>query len=222
MQSTFSGIPASAFQFYADLETANTKEFWTAHLSVYEQAIRAPMTAMLAELSAEFGPGKIFRPNRDLRFGADKRPYKEHQGLLVRTGDATGFYAQISADGLLVGAGWYAGTTDQVARYRAAVSGLPGTELAETLDGLAAAGYDVAGERLKSRPRGVRPDHPRLELLRHRSLYVSRSFPTDCPWLAGGEAVAEVRRMWRETTDLVDWLDAYVTGGPVAAAATGT
>lgn len=221
MPNRFSGIPASAFHFYNELEADNSKAFWAAHLTTFEEAIRGPMGALLAELSEEFGPGKLFRPNRDLRFGADKRPYKEHQGLFVRSGDANGFYAQISADGFLVGAGWYSGTSDQIARYRAAVGGPAGAELADALAELTTAGYEIAGDQLKSRPRGVPLDHPRLDLLRRRSLYVARSFPADTPWLATPQTLTEVRRMWRETSTLVDWLDAYVTGGPVAAAAAG-
>ena len=38
------------------------------------------MEALLAELAAEFGEGKIFRPYRDVRFSADKSPYKTAMG----------------------------------------------------------------------------------------------------------------------------------------------
>ncbi len=35
-----------------------------------------PMTELLAELTPEFGASKLFRPYRDVRFSADKTPYK--------------------------------------------------------------------------------------------------------------------------------------------------
>ncbi|MGV1004277.1 MAG: DUF2461 domain-containing protein [Candidatus Nanopelagicales bacterium] len=215
MNSSFTGIPRAAFDFYAELEDDNSKAFWSAHLDTYENQVRGPMSALLAELAGEFGPGGLFRPNRDLRFGTDKRPYKEHQGAFIKTGDANGFYAQFSADGLLIGGGWYSGTSDQVARYRAAVAGPAGEDLAGIAEQLLAQGWQLEGDRLKTRPRGVPADHPRLGLLRHRTLYASLTIPSSTAWLAEPEAADVTRKRWREVSGLIDWLDAYVTGGPV-------
>lgn len=213
----FTGIPAAAFEFYAGLETDNSKPFWAAHLPTYTEQVRAPLSALLTELSGEFGPGKLFRPNRDMRFSLDKRPYKEHQGLFIKTGDSNGFYAQVSADGLLIGGGWYAGSSDQIARYRHAAGGVAGEELTAIVEQLHSQGYAIEGELLKSRPRGVPADHPRLELLRHRTLYASRAVPAETAWLGEPRAADEIRHSWRDLSALIDWLDAYVTGGPVAA-----
>ena len=65
---SFTGFPVAALDFYDDLEVDNTKSFWAAHKHVYLEAVRAPMTALVAELEAEFGPAKVFRPYRDVRF----------------------------------------------------------------------------------------------------------------------------------------------------------
>src|SRR5690606_22516672 len=73
------------------------------------------------------------------------------------------------------------------------------------LDDLSAAGMEIAGDRLKTRPRGTPPDHPRLELLRHRSLYAHEGWPAD-PWMADPDAVVtRVRESWRRLRPLVDW-----------------
>ena len=66
--TAFAGIPIAALDFYEDLEADNSKAFWTAHKHVYDEAVRGPMDALLAELSAEFGTPKVFRPYRDVRF----------------------------------------------------------------------------------------------------------------------------------------------------------
>src|SRR4051794_36356830 len=79
----FSGFAADAFAFYAGLEDDISKAYWTAHKKAYDEHVRDPMRALVAELQPEFGPGKLFRPNRDVRFSADKAPYKTHQGALV-------------------------------------------------------------------------------------------------------------------------------------------
>jgi hypothetical protein len=80
--------------------------------------ILRPMTELTEELAAEFGEPKIFRPYRDVRFSADKTPYKTHIGAVV---GGTG-YLQLSAEGLAAGAGMWQMSPEQLARYRAAVA----------------------------------------------------------------------------------------------------
>lgn len=72
--STFQGIPTAAFRFYEELEENNNREWWLEHKSAYDAGVREPLTALLAELEPEFGPAKVFRPNRDVRFSQDKSP----------------------------------------------------------------------------------------------------------------------------------------------------
>ena len=76
----FRGWPAEALEFYEGLEADNSKAYWTAHKDVYETVVLSPMKAIAAELAPEFGDGKVFRPNRDVRFSTDKSPYKTHIG----------------------------------------------------------------------------------------------------------------------------------------------
>lgn len=207
---TFAGFPAEAPAFYADLEEHNTKEWWSEHHGVYERAVREPMLALLEALSAEFGPGKVFRPHRDVRFSRDKSPYKTSQGGFVQVATGTGYYLHLSADGLMVGAGCHTSTPAQVERFRAAVvAPASGTGLEEIVEALSAAGYAIKGERLKTVPRGYDKDHPRAELLRYRSLTAGRTFGTP-PWLATPEALEHVRASWSELRPLVEWLTEHL------------
>jgi uncharacterized protein (TIGR02453 family) len=201
----FTGFPDEAVELYEGLAADNSRTFWDTHRATYDAAVRGPMVALLAELEEEFGPGHVFRPHRDVRFSKDKRPFKEHQGGYVEIGDGIGFYVQISAEGLLASAGWWRPQGQQIARFREAVAGPPGAELDRSLRTLQAAGLTLGGDRLKTRPRGIDPDHPRLELLRHRSLTVGRTW-TPQPWLATTEAAARVRSTWREVAPVAHWL----------------
>ena len=153
--STFEGFPAAAFRFYADLEENNNREWWLENKRTYDDDVRAPLTALLSELEPEFGPAKIFRPNRDIRFSQDKSPYKTAQGAFAARQEGVGFYVQLSADGLLIGGGYHSHTPAQLARYRAAVDApASGEQLQEIVDAVAAAGFSVEGEKLKTVPRG--------------------------------------------------------------------
>ena len=93
----FDGIPIAALDFYEDLESDNTKAFWTAHKNVYDGSVRAPLEALAAELAPEFGQPKFFRPYRDMRFSKDKTPFKTAQGVWF--GESSS-YMQVSAEGL--------------------------------------------------------------------------------------------------------------------------
>ena len=72
----FKGWPVEALEFYEGLEADNSKVYWTEHKDTYTTAVHGPMAALLSDLADEFGEGRIFRPYRDVRFSADKSPYK--------------------------------------------------------------------------------------------------------------------------------------------------
>jgi uncharacterized protein (TIGR02453 family) len=190
----FTGFPAAALDFYDDLELDNTKSFWTEHKHVYEESVRAPMAALLGELEEEFGPAKIFRPYRDVRFARDKTPYKTHQGAFVSVAPSTGWYVEVAA------------SPERLARVRTAIDeDRRGRQLEKLLAQLTRAGWTVGGDRLKTSPRGYDVDHPRIDLLRHRSLTVTKSYGFE-PIIHKPELAAEIRKDWQATKPLMTWL----------------
>nr|WP_246214327.1 DUF2461 domain-containing protein [Modestobacter muralis] len=194
--------------FYEGLEADNSKTFWTEHRSDYETYVRAPVQALTEDLTAEFGTPKLFRPYRDVRFSHDKTPYKTHQGaVLHRDGVGAGsLYVQVSADGLLVSGGCWRLQPDQVERYRRAVADdVQGARLEQEVQRLRAAGFSIDGEQLVRAPRGHAVDHPRIGLLRHKSLHASQSW-TPADWMQDRVALDRVRDAWRQFTDLNRWL----------------
>jgi uncharacterized protein (TIGR02453 family) len=116
----FRGWPVEAVEFYEGLQADNSKPYWQDHRDVYEHDVRAPMEQLLAELADEFGPGKLFRPYRDVRFSADKAPYKTNCAATLGRGMAQS-YISFSADGLSAGGGLYMPDPATLQRYRTAV-----------------------------------------------------------------------------------------------------
>ena len=147
---TFTGFPAAGFAFYEQLAAHNTKAWWSQHRSTYDECIKAPMDALLAELEGEFGEGKVYRPYRDTRFSKDKAPLKDHQGAVVMIEDATGYYVQVSATGLMVGGGLYAPAPSQLARLRAAVASAAGVTLESALARLRRGHWEIDGAPRRS------------------------------------------------------------------------
>lgn len=205
----FSGIPDAAFDFYAELEQNNNRDWWLEHKSTYESAVKEPLTGLLAALEPEFGAAKLFRPNRDIRFSLDKSPYKTAQGAVATVAEGMGFYIQLDADGLLIGGGYHTHTPAQLARFRSAVDApSSGKVLQQIVAQVEAQGFTVEGETLKTVPRGFARDHPRAELLKHKSLaaglHVGRP-----GWLSTPDAAAEVARRWEQLRPLVEWVGRY-------------
>jgi uncharacterized protein (TIGR02453 family) len=204
--SQFTGFPTEALIFFEGLEADNSKAYWTDHRETYERAVRTPMLAMLAVLEPEFGESHVFRPYRDVRFSRDKSPYKTAIGAHCDRGG----YVQVSAKGLMAATGFWQTATDQVERLRAAVADdVQGPALETVVDGLREAGYEVSGTQLKTRPRGYDADHPRVELLRYKTLTAHREFG-EPSWLSEPVCVEHVAASWRQMRRLTDWLDQHV------------
>ena len=205
----FAGIPDAAFEFYAGLEHNNNREWWLEHKSTYDSAVKEPLAGLLKELEPEFGEAKLFRPNRDIRFSPDKSPYKTAQGALAAVAEGTGFYVQLDADGLLIGGGYHTHTPAQLARFRSAVDApSSGGALQQIVAQVAALGFTVEGEALKTVPRGFAKDHPRAELLKHKSLAAGMHVGRP-GWISTPDAAGEVARRWDELRPLLEWIGRY-------------
>ncbi|MEH3068616.1 MAG: DUF2461 domain-containing protein [Aeromicrobium erythreum] len=209
---TFAGFPVAALDFYDDLEVDNTKTFWEEHRHVYDEAVKTPMVALTAALEDEFGPAKIFRPYRDVRFAKDKTPYKTHQGAFVAVAPSTGYYVQVGAPGVRTGVGFYQAPPARLASFREAVDHETfGVGLQRILGRLERQGWTVGGDAVKTAPRGWSADHPRIDLLRHRSLTLGREHGF-APYVHTAELLDHVRADWRAGKPFIDWVLTHVRG----------
>jgi hypothetical protein len=75
--------------------------------------------------------------------------------------------------------------------------------------GLRDKGFAIEGHALKTAPRGYPRDHPRIELLRSKSLAAMRSWPP-AKWLGTKAAADRILSVWRGAAPMNDWLDAHV------------
>jgi uncharacterized protein (TIGR02453 family) len=208
----FEGWPKPALSFFRGLKRDNTKAFFEAHRSVYEEQVRQPMEALLSELEQDLGADmevKIFRLNRDLRFSPDKRPYKEHLGAYLSSRRAGGLYLQVSDDGLYLAIGTHEMAADQLTRFRDAVAGKDGEKLARIVATLVKDGYQVTEPSFKRVPAGYPADHPRGELLRCKGLMAGRNWKPG-PWLQTAEAKERIRDAIKASKPLTGWLDTQV------------
>jgi uncharacterized protein (TIGR02453 family) len=202
----FTGWPVEAIEFNEGLEDDNSRAYWQAHKKVYDDCVKRPMEELLAELEPDFGPGRIFRPNRDVRFSNDKSPYKTNGAAHL-----SGGYISVSADELFVGSGLYMPMPDDLKRFRAAIDAdRTGRELEGIVATLRKSKYDVsAHDAVKTAPRGFDKDHPRIELLKLKGITMSKAWPVG-GWLGTRKAKDRVVTTLEAARPLNAWLEAHV------------
>ena len=68
---------------------------------------------------------------------------------------------------------------------------------------------EIGGETITRVPPGYAKDHPRGELLRHKTLTARKEL--GCPdWVATKRAKTEIVKAWRKLAPLTSWLDTHV------------
>lgn len=157
---------------------------YAEHKEQMAAGLTRPGGALIAEVARRLDADLTTAPrasvsplHRDLRFappGADR--YKDHLLLKAWQGEdrklAPTLWIRIDA----TGGGFASGmqfTPEHLERWREAVAGDAGADLAATIDALAEDhGLDVAGQELKRVPKPYDPDHPRADLLRHKAVQV--------------------------------------------------
>jgi len=203
--TAFHGWPEECQRFFIGLELDNSKKYFDANRATYEEAVRGPMVALIESLEVDYGPGKVFRANRDVRFSKDKSPYKTNIAGYAGMGGRGG-YLSLDARGLTVAAGRYEMSAAQMSKYRKRVAAdATGAPLAAIIAKLEKAGYSMGGEALKRVPAGWPQDHPRARLLRHKLLYIYKSFGLQ-PWLGSAAARKQIIRVWTDAEPLNTWL----------------
>ena len=204
MAGRFGGWTGDFQGFFLGLQANNSKPYFESHRALYEKEVKAPMVALLAELEPEFGPARLSRPNRDIRFSADKSPYKTN----IYASAERGGYVALDATGLVAAGGRYMMEVQHLARFREAVAASrSGTKLSAIVEALRANGYEIGGRELKRVPSPYPQDHSRGDLLRHKRLIYSRRWEIG-PWIATPRVLERVAQAWRDGADLNRWLTA--------------
>jgi uncharacterized protein (TIGR02453 family) len=209
MDRAFSGWKGDFKGFFLGLQLNNSKAYFESHRKQYDHDVKAPMVALLADLEPEFGAARLSRPNRDIRFSADKSPYKTN----IYASASAGGYVALDADGLVAGGGRYMMEPAELATYREAVAAkASGEKIAAIVSALRAKGYGVEGQELKRVPPPHPQDHPRAELLKHKRLVYWRRWEVE-PWIATPKARERVRQAWLDGADLQAWLARHLRAG---------
>lgn len=221
----FTGFADPERRFFRALARHQDREWFQAHKREYEDGWLRPMQALLGEVRSRIDAAyprqplaapKVFRIYRDVRFSADKSPYKTHIGGYLGLEGAdpgpsapSALYLHLGDGEVFACAGHYRMLPPQLARFRAALlDDGQGAALATLLKGLARAGYGTgAHETLARVPRGIDPAHPRADLLRLKGLVVTFP-PLPAKLLVDRGLVAWLVKHAKRVAPVVEWLAA--------------
>lgn len=211
------GFSQASFSFLDDLALNNNRDWFVSNKGVFERNLEAPFVRLLEALSNRLsdidrplsgGAATVFRMNRDIRFSADKRPYKTNlSGVLTPSGtkkEAGGLvYLHLDSSGGFAAAGFYNLSPADLGPIRDAM-----IEEAAAFDrvkeALALAGRDVdRTDSLTSMPKGFAEHaaHRHAAEIRLKSLMVRQPLPKES-WLSG-DVIDHVEKLARDAAPLL-------------------
>jgi uncharacterized protein (TIGR02453 family) len=165
---TFAGFGPKALPFFKALKFHQSREWFEANRETYESAVKGPMGDLVEDVAERLRQAKIpikgdrksslFRIHRDVRFSANKDPYKTNSGVVLsRSGNKNDpglLYFHLSPEECFFAAGFYLPDPDRLARLRAAAARAPKPFKAMVAK-LKKAGLALSAEdSLKRAPRG--------------------------------------------------------------------
>lgn len=183
-------------KFLRDLSANNNREWFNANKSRYieiQEKVNLLTEGLIKRIS-EFDPSIrglgvkdcTYRIYRDVRFSADKRPYKTHIGIFITRGGKksgyAGYYFHIAGDGAqwfdghMFGAGDYCHEPGELRVIREDIES--GPEFAGIMDAAAEAGLHLDEDlALKRVPRGFDADGPYSHLLKYKAYCLIQPIP---------------------------------------------
>ncbi|SDS58264.1 DUF2461 family protein [Microlunatus soli] len=197
----FNGWPREAFDVLARLEGDPPLSVREEVRADRERLVRVPMIQLLDEL-ADRDPS--YADHAVWHYGKTAW-WWQNQSSSIRIDRNIEIGVGLGFEGMTMQGAWWYGSTEQRERFRAAVAGRSGARLQRIVDDLVERGYEIKGDRMKRVPKGYPADHPRADLLRHRSLIAARHLGFD-DWLFGAEALDRVEQVGAELRPLLEWL----------------
>jgi uncharacterized protein (TIGR02453 family) len=184
----FEGFSAAAFQFLVDLAMNNDRSWFLPRKADYERLWKRPLEAFCVALDAALAGRSLplaadprrspFRIYRDVRFSADKSPYKTWVSASfpwTGPGGGVGGYVHFQPGSSYLGGGLWHPAPARLAAWRArVVDDRAGLHARLDDPGFVAMFGRLDGDALKRAPAGFSADDPDIELLKLKDITFGR------------------------------------------------
>lgn len=178
-------ISSSVYNFLNKLKKNNNREWFNEHKKEFkqeEQKVKSFYVDLMSKLRMhdEIDDMKMFRIYRDVRFSANKQPYKEHlSGTFSRVKPRLrgGYYLHIEPGNTFLACGFWAPEKDDLKRIRKEFE-LDAEEIREIINNpnFKKEFGALEGEELKTAPRGFDKEHSAIDLIKKKQYIVTKNF----------------------------------------------
>lgn len=214
-----SGFPEDLFSFLSELKENNRKDWFDDHKKRYEglkKALLVWMDALIVEMRKadptlpEMEARQcLFRINRDVRFSADKSPYKTHFGLYMSRGGrkwpGAGYYLHLGPDEQFLAAGTWMPEPEYLRNIRQEIDYCQ-EEYLDLVGNLHEQGFVMIEEGQLSRPpKGYDKEHPALHYLRQKHFVFTQKFQPES--FSQPEIFEEVHGFVAQTAPYIQFLN---------------
>jgi uncharacterized protein (TIGR02453 family) len=204
-------ISTDTFQFLKELKANNYKEWFDGNRSRYTalrlgfehfiNLVIAEISVFDREAAQTTAKASIFRINRDIRFSADKLPYKTNFGAFIakggRKGIHAGYYLHVEPGECFLAGGIYMPSGPMLKAIREAIF--------ENIDEFKAIieapaflhhfGKEFWGEKLKTAPKGFPKDFPDIDFLKYKHYTIVKNEPDKI--YSGPSLMDEIRTVYK-------------------------
>jgi uncharacterized protein (TIGR02453 family) len=221
MKASFPGFSPEALKFFVQLKRHNNRPWFLKNKETYEREIKEPMVSLVLEINSQLRnlapelvtePKRaIYRIYRDVRFSADKSPYKTHTAALfaphgLAKHACAGLYFHFAPDELLVAGGVYMPGPKELLAIRNHIAANP-KALRNILAQLQLAALGgLQGDQLMRVPKGFAPDHAAADLLRYKQFLAWVNHPPEMA--LGNDLLHKLVQTFRTLLPLVRFLNA--------------
>ncbi|MCX2719567.1 DUF2461 domain-containing protein [Lentiprolixibacter aurantiacus] len=178
-------ISKETISFLKSLKKNNDREWFSANKALYQNA-HANAKAFYLDLKEALGKHdeidkhKLFRIYRDVRFSADKTPYKPHfAGSYSRAGVSRrgGYYLRIRPGESFIAGGFWEPNKEDLFRIRKELE-LDASEFRKVIgdNKFKKVWGELMGDEVKTAPKGFDREHPDIDLIRKKGYIFVRNF----------------------------------------------
>lgn len=212
-------LPTGIFTFFKQLQDNNNREWFNEHKAEFkdlENQTKACYQQLLSLLKThdDIDKLKMFRIYRDVRFSANKTPYKTHfGGAFHRKKPALrgGYYLHIQPnDQSFIAVGFWEPDKADLFRIRKEFE-MDDTEIRTILNtkSLQSVWGGFVGDQLKTAPKGFDRAHPAIDLIRRKQFIFTKKY-TDKAVLDDG-FIADVDKAFKAIRPFFDYMSEVLT-----------
>lgn len=173
----------NVLDFLNKLQQNNNREWFVENKKSFEEAKETASNLFNAvynelKLTDHLEPLKIYRIYRDVRFSADKTPYKNHFSMYMgrlQPNFRGGYYLHIEPGASFIGVGFFGPNKEDLLRIRKEIELDDELEIILNAKEIKEVFGELEGEEVKTAPKGFDKNHERIHLIKKKQFLLTHS-----------------------------------------------